>query len=102
MVCSLVKKGVLGTALGAGALFLVFGTSAPSYVRTAFHKVRHKAQDRIPTQFEIDRAGTRSPTSSRRSSRTAKRWPGPRWTSSISRARSPRPGPTWPSRSGSC
>jgi chromosome segregation ATPase len=56
MVCSLVKKGVLGAALGAGALFLVFGISAPSYVRTAFHKARHSAQDRIPTQFQIDRA----------------------------------------------
>jgi len=56
MVCSLVKKGVLGAALGAGALFLVFGISAPSYVRTAFHKARHTAQDRIPTQFQIDRA----------------------------------------------
>ena len=26
MVCSMIKKGVLGTALGAGTLFLVFGT----------------------------------------------------------------------------
>jgi hypothetical protein len=39
MVCSIMKKGLLGAALSAGALFLVFGTSAPSYVRTAFHKV---------------------------------------------------------------
>ena len=29
MVCSMVKKAVVGTALGAGALFLVFGTHAP-------------------------------------------------------------------------
>jgi chromosome segregation ATPase len=56
MVCSLVKKGVLGAALGAGALFLVFGLSAPSYVRTAFHKARDTAKSRIPAQFEIDRA----------------------------------------------
>ena len=31
MMCAMVKKGLVGTALGAGALFLVFGTSAPSY-----------------------------------------------------------------------
>jgi len=55
MVCSMVKKGVLGAALTAGALYLVFGTSAPSYVRTAFHKVRHSAQDAVPVQFDIDR-----------------------------------------------
>jgi len=56
MVCSLAKKAVLGTALTAGALYLVFGTSAPSYVRTAFHKVRHTAKNAVPVQFDIDRA----------------------------------------------
>jgi peptidoglycan hydrolase CwlO-like protein len=56
MVCSMIKKGVLGAALGAGALYLVFGAVAPSYVRTAFHKVRHHAQDAVPIQFQIDRA----------------------------------------------
>jgi len=56
MVCSMVKKGLLGAALSAGALYLVFGTSAPSYVRTAFHKVRHSAKDSVPITFEIDRA----------------------------------------------
>ena len=56
MVCSMVKKGLLGAALGAGTLFLVFGTSAPSYVRTAFHKVRQGAKDAVDPQFEIDRA----------------------------------------------
>jgi predicted nucleic acid-binding Zn-ribbon protein len=55
MVCSMVKKGLLGAALGAGALYLVFGTSAPSYVRTAFHKVRHNAKSAVPVQFEIDK-----------------------------------------------
>ncbi len=55
MVCSMVKKGLLGAALGAGALYLVLGTSAPSYVRTAFHKVRHSAKATIPVQFEIDK-----------------------------------------------
>jgi septal ring factor EnvC (AmiA/AmiB activator) len=56
MGCSLIKKGILGAALGAGALFLVFGTAAPSYVKTAFHKVRHNAKSAVPVQFEIDRA----------------------------------------------
>jgi chromosome segregation ATPase len=56
MVCSMVKKGVLGAALGAGALFLVFGTSAPSYVKTAFHKVRQNVKESIDPQFDIDRA----------------------------------------------
>src|SRR3954468_22255053 len=56
MVCKLIKKGVVGTALGAGALYLAFGTSAPSYVRTAFHRVRHTAQDSVPVQFQIERA----------------------------------------------
>jgi len=56
MVCSMIKKGMLSAALSAGALFLVFGTSAPSYVRTAFHKVRHNAENRVPDQFQIDRA----------------------------------------------
>lgn len=53
---SLVKKVVVGTALGAGAMYVAFGTSAPSYVRTAFHKVRDNAKGAVPVQFEIDRA----------------------------------------------
>jgi len=56
MVCSLVKKAILGAALSAGALYLAFGTSAPSYVCTAFHRMRHNAKDAVPVQFEIDRA----------------------------------------------
>jgi len=56
MACSMIKKGVLGAALAAGTLYLAFGTSAPSYVRTAFHKVRGHAHDAVPVQFEIDRA----------------------------------------------
>jgi DNA repair exonuclease SbcCD ATPase subunit len=56
MACSLMKKGLLGATLGAGALYLAFGTSAPSYVRTAFHKVRDGAKSSVPVQFEIDRA----------------------------------------------
>ena len=56
MVCKMVKKGVIGAALTAGALYLAFGTHAPSYVRTAFHKVRHTAKDSVPIPFQIDRA----------------------------------------------
>jgi DNA repair exonuclease SbcCD ATPase subunit len=56
MACSVVKKGLLGAALAAGTLYLAFGTSAPSYVRTAFHKVRGHAHSAVPVQFEIDRA----------------------------------------------
>lgn len=55
MVCSMIKKGLLGAALGAGALYLAFGTSAPSYVRTAFHKARHSVKSTVPVQFEIDK-----------------------------------------------
>ncbi len=58
MVCSMVKKGLLGAALGAGTLFLVFGTSAPSYIKTAFCKMRQSAKDSIDPRFEIDRART--------------------------------------------
>jgi len=56
MVCSIVKKGLLGAALGAGTLFLVFGTAAPSYVKTAFHRGRQIAKDAVDPQFDIDRA----------------------------------------------
>ncbi len=56
MGCSLIKKAVVGTALGAGALYLAFGTSAPSYVRTAFHSFRSHAKNAVPVQFDIDRA----------------------------------------------
>lgn len=56
MVCSIVKKSVVGAVLGAGALYMAFGTHAPSYVKTAFHKVRQNAKDAVDPQFEIDRA----------------------------------------------
>lgn len=56
MVCKVLKKGIVGAALGAGALALVFGTSAPSYVKTAFWKARSTVKAQVPIQFEIDRA----------------------------------------------
>jgi predicted nucleic acid-binding Zn-ribbon protein len=52
----MVKKALLGTALGTGALFLVFGTSAPSYVKTAFCRLRQSAKEAVNPQFEIERA----------------------------------------------
>jgi chromosome segregation ATPase len=52
----MIKKGLLGATLGAGALYLAFGTSAPSYVRTAFHKMRDGAKSAVGIQFQIDRA----------------------------------------------
>jgi len=54
MMCKMVKRGVLGAAVGAGTLALLFGTAAPSYVKTAYHKVREGAKDSVPPQFKID------------------------------------------------
>jgi len=56
MVCKLMKKGLIGAAVGAGALALIFGTAAPSYVKTAFHKARHSVKGSVPVEFEIERA----------------------------------------------
>jgi len=56
MVCKMMKKGVIGAALGAGILALAFGTSAPSYLKTAFHKARTSVKGTVPVEFEIDRA----------------------------------------------
>ncbi len=56
MACSLIKKGLLGAGLGAGALYVAFGTPAPSYVWTAVHRVRDNVKSQVPVQFEIDRA----------------------------------------------
>jgi len=56
MACKVVKKGLVGAAPGAAVLGLLFGVKAPSYVRTAFHKVRHDAQGAVPVEFEIQRA----------------------------------------------
>jgi chromosome segregation ATPase len=56
MVCKMVKKGILGAALGAGALALLFGASAPSYLKTAFCKARQTVKGSVPIEFEIERA----------------------------------------------
>jgi len=52
----MVKKGLVGAALTAGALYLAFGTSAPSYVKTAFHKARHNVQSAVPIEYDIEKA----------------------------------------------
>ena len=51
----------------------MFGTSAPSYVKTAFHKVRQTAKDSVTRSSRSTGRGRRSPTSSRRSIRTRRR-----------------------------
>lgn len=56
MVCKMMKKGLIGAALGAGALGLIFGTAAPSYVKTTFHKARNGVKGSVPIEFEIERA----------------------------------------------
>jgi len=56
MVCKMMKKGVVGAALTAGALYLAFGTHAGSYVRTACNQFRHTAKNSVPIQFDIERA----------------------------------------------
>ncbi len=50
-------KWVAGTALaGALGLYLVFGTSAPSYLGTALGAARRTVKEAIPIQFEIRRS----------------------------------------------
>jgi len=56
MICKMAKKGLVATGLGVGLLALLFGTAAPSYVKTAFHRVRDRAHHSVPVQFDIDRA----------------------------------------------
>lgn len=56
MMCKMAKRGLMATGLGLLTLGLLFGTSAPSYVKTAFHRVRAGAKDAVPVAFEIDRA----------------------------------------------
>jgi chromosome segregation ATPase len=55
MVCKMVKKGLIGTALGAGVLALLFGTAAPSYFKAAIANLRSGAKAAVPIEFDIDR-----------------------------------------------
>jgi len=56
MMCKMAKRGLAAAGLGVLTLGLLFGTSAPSYVKTLFHRVRAGAKDAVPVAFEIDRA----------------------------------------------
>jgi len=56
MVCKMFKRGVVGAALGAGALALLFGSHAGSYVKTAANSLRQSAKDNVPVEFQIQRA----------------------------------------------
>jgi len=56
MICKVAKKGLIGLALGGAALGLIFGTAAPSYVKTTFHRARNSVKQSVPTEFEVDRA----------------------------------------------
>jgi len=56
MMCKMVKKGVLGAALGAGALALLFGTAAPSYFWTGVERVQTAAKSKVSIPFDIERA----------------------------------------------
>lgn len=55
MVCKMVKKGLLGAALAGGAMALLFGTSAPSYIKAALSNLRSGAKAAVPIEFDIDR-----------------------------------------------
>jgi len=56
MICKTMKRGVIGAGLGVLALGLLFGTSAPHYVKTAFQHVRSAADSQVPIEFKIDQA----------------------------------------------
>lgn len=55
-MCTMIKRGVVGAGLGAMTLALLFGTSAPSYVHTAFHRVRATAARQVPIEYKIEEA----------------------------------------------
>jgi phage shock protein A len=56
MMCTTIKKALVGAGLGALTLGLLFGTSASSYVQTAFHKVRATADRNVPIEYKIEEA----------------------------------------------
>jgi len=52
----MIKRAILvGTGLGLTSLVL-FGRDAASYVKTSYHRVTSTVQDRVPIDFQIDRA----------------------------------------------
>jgi uncharacterized protein HemX len=56
MVGKMVKKVLIGAAIGAGVVGVLFGTRGVYYARTAFHQIRDTASDAVPVQYDIDRA----------------------------------------------
>ena len=50
------RRGYRDGADGLSVAHGVRHARAPSYVRTAFHEVRHTAKDSVPIQFDIERA----------------------------------------------
>jgi DNA repair exonuclease SbcCD ATPase subunit len=56
MICTTIKKGLVGAGLGVLTLGLLFGTSAPSYVKTAFTRVRATAERNVPIEYKIEEA----------------------------------------------
>lgn len=56
MMCSMVKKGLLGAGVGALTLGLLFGTSAPSYTKAFFTQFRKQVQSNVPIDFQIEKA----------------------------------------------
>ena len=52
----MIKRAILVvTGLGLTTLVL-FGRDAASYVSTSYHRVTESVQDRVPVDFQIDRA----------------------------------------------
>src|SRR6478609_9256706 len=52
----MIKRAILvGTGVGLTSLVL-FGRDAASYVKTSYHRVTSTVQDRVPVDFQIDRA----------------------------------------------
>lgn len=56
MVCSMFKKTALGVGAGALTLGLLFGTSAPSYVKAFLTHARKSVQTNVPIDIQIERA----------------------------------------------
>ncbi len=56
MCCSMFKKGIMGAGIGALTLGLLFGTSAPSYVKAFFSHVRKNVHANVPVEVQIEKA----------------------------------------------
>eukprot|EP00475_Leptophrys_vorax_P023915 TRINITY_DN32904_c0_g1_i7.p3 TRINITY_DN32904_c0_g1~~TRINITY_DN32904_c0_g1_i7.p3 ORF type:complete len:268 (-),score=41.02 TRINITY_DN32904_c0_g1_i7:1562-2365(-) len=54
----MLKKIVIGSAIGVGLLTFVFGREAVSYVRAGCRNVQSAVRAEVPVEFEIERART--------------------------------------------